>query len=164
MKTISKIIYVLLLTPFLAVAQQKAPKQNAPTDCFKDWYTLFAERGGKTVTDGTHDVILTLRNTSDGTSNCYMGKVTVEGGKMKIPVMVQKEDGSYDTWSAIGGIGLDSVFKTNQGEDLFSIKEGMSINFKMADAEFGRIFFYKFLNEKAKAPKKAPSPSALVKN
>ena len=166
MKTSSKILVsLLLLTPFLALAQQKvATTPKPPTDCFKEWYTLFKERGGKPVTDGTHDVILSLRNTSQGTSNCFVGKVTVEGGKIKPPVIVEKEDGSFDTFVALTGIQGDPVFMKNMGDALFSIHEGMSVNFQMADAEFGRIFFYKFLNEKPKAPKKAPSPSALIKN
>ncbi len=166
MKTSFKFFTILLLvTPLLASGQQKTAAQNSNADCFKEWYTLFQERGGKPVTDGTHDVILTLRNTTDGTSRCFLGKADVVDGKIKRPILVQKEDGTFDTFVRMGGKGLDPMFeKSMSPEDLFAITDGMSINMEMSDMEFGRIFFYKFLNDKPKALKKAPSPKELVKN
>ncbi len=171
MKTSFKLFTILLLvSPLLAIGQnkggqQKAASQSAPSDCFKEWYSLFMERGGKPVPDGTHDVILTLRNTTEGSSKCYMGKVDVADGRIKRPIWVQKEDGTFDTFSHMSGKRLDPAFeKSISEEDLMAISDGMSINMKTSDMEFGRIFFYKFLNDKPKALKQAPSPKALVTN
>jgi len=169
MKMFSRTFLLFLL--FLSVAGfAQTPQRNAAqgaaaqsADCFKEWYTLFRERGASTVSDGTHDVIITLRNTMAGTSTCYMGKAEVAGGRLKRPLMIQLADGSYETFAALGK-GLDPVFaKSRTEEELSAITDGMSINFTMSDAEFGRIFFYTFLNDKPKALKQAPSPKALIK-
>lgn len=165
MKTnIKLLLFLLLASPLWTMAQQKAAQPKAATDCFKEWYTLFRERGGKQVTDGTQEVVITVRNNHDGTSKCYMGKVEVAGGKIKPPLWVQKDDGSYDTFAALGK-KLDPGFVSNMSEDeLLTIDNAMSISFRTSDMEFGRLFFYKFLEDKPKALKKAPSPSALIKN
>ena len=171
MKTNYKLLLCLLVfTPLLSIAQQKGASKKSATpratsDCFKEWYTLFRERGGKPVPDGTHEVIISLRNTQDGTSKCYMGKIEVANSKIKPPIWVQKVDGTYDTFAAISGKQLDPSFAKSMSEDeLLTISDGMSINMKTSDLEFGRVFFYTFLNEKPKALKEAPSPSSLVKN
>lgn len=174
MKTQLKRFVILLLTLPLAVSAQKGgPQQkagqgggspSASGNCFKEWYNLFRERGAATVTDGSHDVILTLRNTQEGTSQCYMGKAEVVNGKIKRPILIQKEDGSFEPFATLGK-GLDPGFaKTMTEDELSTITDGMSVNFLMADNEYGRIFFYTFINDKPKALKKAPSAKALVKN
>lgn len=173
MKTRFKLLFVGLLVLPLAVVAQKGgtPPQKGGSqgqggggDCFKEWYNLFRERGASTVTDGTQDVIISLRNTVAGVSQCYMGRVEVSGGKIKRPIMVQKVDGSYEPFATLGK-GLDPGFMKSMSEDeMGTIADGMSVNFLMAEGEFGRIFFYTFLNEKPKALKLAPSPRTLIKN
>jgi hypothetical protein len=174
MKTHLKFFLLLLFVlPLAALAQkggspqkggsQSGGAQSAGADCFKEWYTIMRERGAATVTDGTHDVIITLRNTQEGSSKCFMGRVEVAGGKMKRPIMVQKEDGSYEAFASLG-IGLDPGFARSVTEsDMNTITDGMSINFQMSDMEYGRIFFYTFINDKPKGLKQAPSPKALIK-
>ncbi len=143
---------------------QRGESQGNSGNCFKEWYDLFRERGASVVTDGTHDVVLTLRNSRDGSSKCYMGRAEVVGGKFKRPVLIQKMDGSFEPFASIGK-GMDPAFAKSLTEDEFgTITDGMSINFLMSDQEYGRIFFYTFLNEKPKALKQAPSPKSLVKN
>lgn len=171
MKTSFKIfLFLLLLAPVLSFAQTKlAPQKGTPqktsSNCFKEWYNLFRERGGKPVPDGTQEVIISIRNNTDGTSQCYMGKVEVAGGKMVLPLWVQKEDGSFDTFGRVSGKNLDPGFQHSLTQDeLLAVSDGMSISFRTSDMEFGRLFFYKFLNDKPKALKAAPSPSALIKN
>ena len=171
MKTHYKLFFILLLvSPLLGFAQQKGGQQKgtpqaSSSDCFKEWYTLVRERGGKPVTDGTHEVILTLRNTTESTSKCYLGKDEVAGGKLKTPIWVQKEDGTFDTFAAMSGKHLDPAFeKSMTPDELMAINDGMSVNMKMSDMEYGRIFFYTFLNDKPKALKQAPSAKSLVKN
>lgn len=180
MKSHFRLLFILLLTLPLATLAQKGgsgqaqkggqkdsergDSQGNSGNCFKEWYDLFRDRGASAVTDGTHDVILTLRNTRDGSSKCYMGRAEVSGGKFKRPVMVQKVDGSYEPFASIGK-GLDPAFAKSMTEDeLTTITDGMSVNFLMSDQEYGRIFFYTFINEKPKSLKQAPSAKSLVKN
>jgi hypothetical protein len=175
MKTQVKLLALLLFIVPVAVSAQKggSPQkgatqsggsQGAKADCFKEWYTLIRERGAAEVTDGTHDVIITLRNTQEGTSACYMGRAEVRNGRLTRPLMVQKEDGTYEPFSALGK-GLDPVFAKSMTEDeLATISDGMSVNFHLSGVEFGRIFFYTFINSKPKGLKQAPSPKTLVKN
>jgi len=78
--------------------------------------------------------------------------------------MVQKVDGSYEPFATLGK-GLDPGFIKSMTEDeMGTIADGMSVNFLMAGGEFGRIFFYTFLNDKPKALKQAPSAKSLIKN
>lgn len=90
-----------------------------------------------------------------------MGKAEVVNGKIKRPILIQKEDGSFEPFATLGK-GLDPGFaKTMTEDELSTITDGMSVNFLMADNEYGRIFFYTFINDKPKALKKAPSAKAL---
>ncbi len=152
---------VVLIAPAFAQTKTASAKATPTKDCFREWLDLFRDRGGKPVPDGTQEVIITLRR-QDKTV-CYMGKVDVAGGKIKPPLWVLKEDGSYETFAAMGK-KLDPEFQSSMSEeDLLAITEGSSISFRTAEQEYGRLFFYKFLNDKPKANKVAPSPSELIK-
>lgn len=165
LKMFITILMMVLIVPVFGqkVASTTATgntKQAPQKDCFREWLDIFRERGGKPVTDGTQEVIITLRRTDR--SVCYMGKIEVANGKVKPPLWVQKEDGTFETFAAMGK-KLDPEFTTNMTEDdLFTITDGMTISFRTSDQEYGRLFFYKFLNDKPKANKKAPSPSELI--
>src|SRR6186713_3114360 len=94
-----KSIFVILLSiiSFGVFAQGKPTDKPAPAakptdkpaaksaqpggDCFKEWYTLFKERGANPIPDGTQDVIITLRGSSDY-SECFVGKIDVAGGRI----------------------------------------------------------------------------------
>lgn len=173
MKTLLKSLLLLLfIAPLAVLAQKGGTPQKGGTqgggsqnsDCFKEWYTLIRERGASEVTDGTHEIIITLRNTQEGTSKCYMGKVDVRNGKLTRPVLIQKEDGTYEPLASTGK-GLDPGFAKSMSEDeLATIADGMSVNFNISGGEFCRIFFYTFINAKPKGLKQAPSAKTLVKN
>jgi len=155
---------LLILVSFLslsAYAQTATPKQGASGSCFKEWYSLFKERGGNPVPDGTQDVVITVR--SNDYSECFMGKVDVAGGKI-VPksLYIQKIDGSYEEYDKKAGaafVASDGTVK----EELRDVTNGMSSSITLADGETARLFFYKFLADKPKANKKAPSPAALIK-
>jgi hypothetical protein len=142
-------------------AQSKPAKPAGGGDCFKEWYTLFKERGADAIADGTHDVIITLR--SPDYSQCFMGRVDVSGGKLTGKLQVQKMDGSYEEFDK----KVSSAYQNSEGvlkEELRDISNGMSASVTLSGGEIIRLFFYKSLAEKPKANKKAPPPSALVKN
>lgn len=178
MKSSAKLILLLLLIlPLSAFAQKGGPPkgkdgqgggsqqgQGGGSNCFKEWYSLFRERGAAAVTDGTHDVIISLRDSESGTSQCYLGRVDVANGKMKRPIMIQKADGSYEPFATLGK-GVDPGFlKSMSEDDMMAIADGMSVNFLLSGGEYGRIFFYTFINEKPKALKQAPPARSMVKN
>jgi hypothetical protein len=157
-KTLLTLLMFLLLTPVFA-----QPKQTpaASKDCFREWLTVFRSRGAKPVTDGTQEVIITLRGQTS--NECFMGKIEVLNGKIVLPLWIQKDDGSYEPNSSIGK-KIDPEFASTMTQDeLFSITDGMTISFRTQEGDFGRLFFYKFLNDKPKSNKVAPSPSALIK-
>jgi len=156
-KIILFVFAIMLLTP--AFAQTKSTPSK---DCFPEWLNLFRSRGAQPVTNGVQEVIITVRGQSG--SQCYVGKIEVAEGKIKPPLWIQKDDGSFDTFGAMGK-KLDPEFTGAMSEaDLFAITDGMSISFRTTDGEYGRLFFYKFLSPKPKANKVAPSPSALIKD
>ena len=136
-------------------------KPAASGNCFKEWYTLFKERGANPIPDGTNDVIITLRSTDY--SQCFMGKIDVSGGKLSGRLQIQKMDGSYDEFDRT----VSSAYQNTEGrlkEELRDINNGMSASVTLDGGEIIRLFFYKSLADKPKANKKAPPPAALVKN
>jgi hypothetical protein len=153
-----------ILVCFLSLsvfAQSGGAKQSAPSNCFKEWYTLFKERGANPIPDGTQDVIITLRGADY--SECFMGKVDVTGGRISSKLQIQKMDGTYEEFDK----KVSAAFQNADGvlkDELRDITNGMSSSATLTDGENIRLFFYKYLADKPKANKKAPAPSALVKN
>lgn len=154
-----KSIFVILFA-LLSIGSLAQSKPSAGGNCFKDWYFLFRERGANPVADGTHDVVITIRNGDQ--SDCYMGRIDVVDGKLAGKLMVQKVDGTYEEWDK----KLSDAYKDGEGrlrEDLRVITNGMSASVTLSDGELVRLFFYKSLADKPKSNKKAPAPSVLVK-
>lgn len=162
----------LIITGFLSLltmglmAQNPAAKPAAASaaksaDCYDQWYALFKERGANPLADGTHEVIISLQH--DGYSECFMGKVDVTAGRISSKLQIQKVDGTYEEFDAL----LSAAYMDTQGtlkESLRIVTNGMSESLTRTTGETVRLFFYKSLAEKAKANKKAPPPSALIKN
>ena len=150
---------ILAFTIVLFTLPAFAQNEN---DCFRDWYGLFRERGAKKVTDGTHDVVLSLRK--DQYSECFMAKVKVLSGMIVPPVLIAKEDGTYEEFTAAGK-KIDPAFLSGKSDaDLLKITDGMSITFYTTDKEAGKLFFYTFVNELKRGNKVAPPVGELVKN
>ena len=154
------IVGFLLLAVSPIFAQTKAPATTK--DCYGEWYTLFRERGAKPIPDGTQEVIISIRK--EGFSQCFMGKVDVENGKLKLPVMIAKDDGSFETLAQTG-LKIDPASTAGKDpEALTTITDGMSVTAYTADHETVKLFFYKYVNAKGAKNKVAPPVSALVKN
>lgn len=152
---------LLILVFFLSMGLYAQTKPTTSGACFKEWYTLFKERGAKPVPDGTQDVIITLR--SGDYSDCFLGKVDVANGKITGKLQVQKMDGSYEEFDR----KVTAFYQNEEGvlkEELRDINNGMSTSATLTDGEIIRLFFYKFVADKPKANKKAPAPAAIVKN
>ena len=71
------LLFSFIIIAFSSVGQSKSTSVTSG-NCFKDWYSLFKERGANTVPDGTNDVIISIRN--GDYSECFMGKIDVAGG------------------------------------------------------------------------------------
>jgi hypothetical protein len=161
MKPILSIIACLLsLTVVAQTAKSPAAAPKKTANCYDQWYSTFKERGAGAVADGTHDVIISLRNEYDY-AECFLGKIDVKDGKIASKLQIQKVDGSYEEFSK----KVSSLYQNAEGvvkEEVRNITNGMSESLELSDGERIRLFFYKSLSEKTKANKKAPAPSALI--
>ena len=61
--------------------------------CYTEYYGEFANRGAQAVSDGEHEVVISI--IYQNSSNCYMGKSTVKAGKFVNPVLIQKENNTF---------------------------------------------------------------------
>ncbi len=160
MKTFTTLL-IVLVSANLAFSQ--APAAKAPAgNCYSDWYSLFKERGAKPIPDGQQDVVIAFR--SANYSECFMGRISVLGGKVNGRLQVQKTDGTYEEWDKRVH---EAYFDTNgniKNEKMLEITNGMTAEFLITEGEYARLFFFKFVADKPKANKKAPSPASLVKN
>ena len=152
-----------ILLSFLSLgvfAQGASGKPATSGNCFNEWYSLFKERGAKPIPTGIHDVVIAVRK--GDYSECFMGKVDVMDGRITGRPQVQKVDGSYADWD----YRVSQAYYDNDGKlkaGVAEIHDGMSAEVTMIDGENIRMFFYKFIADKPKANKKAPSPSVLIK-
>ena len=132
-----------------------------PMNCYKQYLDYFTELGAKPVTDGMQLVVIAFKKKES--CHCFMGRVEVVGGKIKTPLYVQSEGGDYKSFGDLGK-KLNPEFLSAVGDGLWNISNGMSVVFQTTDDEYGRLFFYKFLNKNKQMNKEAPSPSELLKN
>ena len=132
-----------------------------PMNCYKQYIDYFTELGTKPVADGMQLVVFAYKKKES--CNCLMGRVEVSGGKIKAPLYIQTEGGDYKTFGELGK-KLDPDFIAAVGDGLWTITNGMSVVFQTTDQEYGRVFFYKFLNKNKGMSKEAPSPADLLKN
>jgi hypothetical protein len=166
MKTILSIFACLLSLTVVAQTATKAAPSTAPkpkaANCYDQWYAVFKERGAGPVADGTHEVIISLRNEYDY-AECFFGKIDVKDGKLASKLQIQKVDGSYEDFDkkvSPAYQNADGVVK----DELRSLSNGMSETLELGSGERIKLFFYKSLSVKEKANKKAPAPAALIKN
>jgi hypothetical protein len=153
---------VVLVDSPKVVAKVDTAVVVTPKDCYQDWYEKMRARGANPVTDGMHPVIITLKSETSGV--CLMGKIQVTNGKIVPPLMIQQEDGEYQAANLLGK-KLDPGFTETMSEDeLYKITDGMSILFRTASQEYGRLIFYSFAKKDKTANKVAPSPDELIKD
>jgi hypothetical protein len=169
MKTfLTLLICCLSLGVFAQAGASKATPAKSPSPsprvatCYDQWYAVFKERGATPIADGTHEVIISLRNEYDY-AECFFGKIDVKDGKLASKLQVQKVDGSYEEFTK----KVSAMYQNADGtvkEELRDVTNGMSEALELGSGERIRLFFYKSVASKEKANKKAPAPSALIKN
>src|SRR6188508_1316063 len=89
-----KSILVILLSIISFGVFAQAKPASSGTNCFKEWYTLFKERGANPIPDGTQDVIITVRSAEY--SECFIGKIDIAAGRLAGKLQIQKVDGTYE--------------------------------------------------------------------
>jgi hypothetical protein len=133
-----------------------------PKSCYSVWHDAFRTRGAKPVPDGMQQIVIALKG--EETSQCFMGQVMVSGGKIKPPLYFQQENGDYKLVSLVGK-KIEPAFEGSvTPEELYAIKDGMSIVFRTTDKEYCRLFFYMYVNKSAQSNKSALSPEELIKD
>lgn len=129
--------------------------------CYIDYYSAFANKGGSPVTDGEHEVVISI--IYQNKSECYMGKATVKDGKFITPVLIQKDDMSYAALATIFK-NIDQTWLAQQNPDtLYEIHDGMSKMFVSQQQYMVQMFFPDFINKNSGVNRKAPPASELLK-
>jgi hypothetical protein len=170
MKSIFTIlISVLTITAFAqGQSQSKAAAGGAAAkssgNCYEEWYSVLKERGAKPISNGSQDVVITIRN--GNYAECFLGKVAVMDGRVIGRPTIQKVDGSYEDWGKEVSKKYFNPDGTRTAEvaTQLEINNGMTGELMLSDGDIVRLFFYQFVAEKPKANKKAPAPSSLIKN
>lgn len=170
MKSILTILISVLTISAFAQGQGQSKSAAGGTaakpsgNCYEEWYSILRERGAKPVTNGNQDVVITVRN--GNYAECFLGKVPVLDGRVNGRPTIQKVDGSYEDW----GKEVSKKYfnpdgtRTAEGAAQLEINNGMTGEMTLSDGDIVKLFFYQFVAEKPKANKKAPAPSALIKN
>ena len=131
-------------------------------DCYTEYYDIMRTKGAKPVTDGMQQVVIALKTPES--CNCFLGQVEVAGGKVKPPLYFQQETGDYKLVSGLGKKLEPAFVASMTPEELYAIRDGMSIVFRTSSNEYGRLFFYQFANKGTQVNKVAPSAADLIKD
>jgi len=129
--------------------------------CYTEYYAAFANRGAQAVSDGEHEVVISI--IYQNKSNCYMGKSTVKDGKFISPVLIQKDNSTYAPIATVFK-NIDQDWLDQQDpETLFEVNDGMSKMFRTDTGYLVQMFFPAFINSNTGVNRKAPPASEMLK-
>jgi outer membrane protein OmpA-like peptidoglycan-associated protein len=157
MKKCLLLVAILIFIDSAYAQQGMYEKGFKSKNCFDEYYHSFIERGATSVTDGEHNIVISLRK--DTSCICVEGKISTKHGEIIPPLMVKREDGTYEQSKKkllpklLKGEGVPS--------HLFYVSNGMSQTFMTNDAYIANIFFVDFLKRKVVSPAIAPSPNDI---
>jgi hypothetical protein len=157
------LLFLALVVAGLQVSAQSASSIHSKgvEGCYNDYVIAFSERGASPVTDGQHDVVISVIH--QGRSECYFGKASVKGGKLQRPVLIQKDDMSFVPMSSMFR-SLDPDWLEKQDKNTYDeVNDGMSTVFLTQDKYEIRLFFYTFIHPSQRANRKAPPADVLLK-
>lgn len=130
--------------------------------CYIDYYSAFANQGAREVTDGEHEVVISVIYMNN--SQCYMGKVTIKEEKLVAPILIQKDDMSYASVATIFKDFDQEWYAKQDPNTIFEINGGMSKMFLSQQGYQVQIFFPEFINKNSGVNRKAPPASEMLKN
>jgi hypothetical protein len=149
-----KILQLLLVTSILVIGSAFTLQAQ---NCYLDYYHLFSERGASVIPDGTHDVVVTIREGSN--ADCYMARVQVKDNQLVAVDGIILEDGSVKKM----GMQLSAKYNDPVNPAILhsEIVDGISSTLLSEDGKQVNFFFIKQLSAKTKAYKKAPPVSSF---
>lgn len=125
--------------------EESAVEMIAEPTCFQKWDNMFSTRGANKVEDGTNqNIIITIRTEED--SDCYIGKATVEAGKVK------------HVYAMVEGGGYELFIRKYQHETPQTISNGVSKTRITANDELVNILFTENIKAKKRDLVRAPEP------
>lgn len=137
-----KILFTLISFTLLLTASA----QDEPT-CYQKYAKVFEVRGANDITDGEHDVVVTIRKGSF--ADCFIGRVKVLNGVILInTIQLTFVDGSYEPFQ-----------REYKYDDPITIVNGISKTMVTKDEELVNIMFVDSIKPKKKALKRAPEPN-----
>lgn len=159
-------IYLSILGLFLFYAQLQAQREisifkQGVQGCYSDYYIEFHNRGATQPKNGEYEVVITVIQNNQ--SECYMGKATIQDGKLIRPVYIQKTDGTYSTLTRMFK-DFDQTWLAQQDpQTINEVIDGMSALFVSQEQYRVRLFFPSLLNTNSVVNKKAPPAAELLK-
>lgn len=159
-------IYLTVLGLFIFIFQTQAQQEisifkQGVQGCYSDYYIEFHNRGASQPKDGEYEVVITVIQNNQ--SECYMGKATIQGGKLVRPVYIQKTDGTFSTLTRMFK-DFDQTWLASQDPETFNeVTDGMSALFVTQEQYRVRLFFPSLLNSNSVVNKKAPPASEMLK-
>jgi hypothetical protein len=140
-KQTSKMKNFLILLLILVTGIVSSNGQSSSNSCYDDYYTVFRDRGAKQVTDGSNEVVVTIRK--ENQCICILGKITVKNGKPINDLVLLKEDSTYEKFPFVPSPKYSKNEVTMQN----FIHNGMSPSYLSANDEIINLFFIKYLND-----------------
>jgi len=149
-----KIVKLLLITSIFVIGSALTLQAQ---NCYLDYYHLFSDRGAELIPDGTHDVVVTIRE--GASADCYMARVQVKDNKLVTVDGIILQDGKVKKM----GMKLSPKYNDPKNPAVLhsEIIDGMSATFLSDDGKEVNFFFTKQLSAKTKAYKKAPAVSTF---
>jgi hypothetical protein len=127
--------------------------------CFIEYYELFISRGVNPIPDGTHTVIVTVRDAKTNTCVATMGSILVKDGVIAGELKLKNRAGEYVRPKT----SLHPKYEesTSPLKADFSINKGMSQNFLTKNMKIVNVFFIDFLKPQAPSLVEAPDAEKL---
>ncbi len=154
--------FLLLFVMFQAYSQEGLSLHLKGVEgCYVDYYTAFVNKGARPVTDGQHEVVISVVH--QGSSNCYIGRVSVKDENLVLPVELQKDDMSFAPISTVFRDLDQSWLAAQDLATLYHVTSGMSKMFVSQEGYYIQVFFPEFINTNSGVNRKAPPASEMLK-
>lgn len=121
---------------------------NAEPTCYELWAKVFDARGAYEIADGEHDNVIIAIKRTDGSVDCFMGKVEVSG-KNLAKLYRKLVDNSYEIFEPVAKYPKIKI----------DVAGGISKALQTVDSELVYVIFVNHLKPKKVDYQKAPLPN-----
>ncbi len=146
--------YILILVGLIFFSSNYA---QTKANCYEDYLKLFKARKTFALTDGEHNVVVTIRDLKDNACYSVMGKISTEDGQINSKLFLKNSKGNYVPHKKElheNYTKEESTLKLN-----LKVVDGMSSNFLTQDKHVINLFFIDFLKPKGPGLQEAPDVS-----